>query len=130
MDTIHLYTNIHTHTHTQTYTQTQSHTLSLTHTHVRPGILAKTPGASDAMFLFMKSRVPAAAEQDPAEDSCKASSSEKVHPPNVAIWVRVAVGGGVEVAIAVVASFVCVTSLVDATFAHALSGPEYQIFAR
>jgi len=84
---------------------------------MRPGILAKTPGASDAIFLFLRSRAsarkPVVKEQDPAEDSCKAPSSEKVHPPNVAIWVRVAVGGGVEVAIAVVASFVCVTSLVD-----------------
>ena len=75
--------------------------------------MAKTPGASDAMFLLASHRVPTTAEQDPAEDSCKASSSEKVHPPNVAICVRVAEGGGVEVAIAVVASFVCVTSLVD-----------------
>jgi hypothetical protein len=65
------------------------------------------------MFLLLRSRVPGVAEQDPAEDSCNASSSEKVQPPNVAIWVRVAVGGGVEVAIAVVASFVCVTSLVE-----------------
>ena len=65
------------------------------------------------MFLLLRLSQPVVAEQDPAEDSCKASSSEKVHPPNVAIWVRVAEGGGVEVAMAVVASFVCVTSLVD-----------------
>ena len=73
--------------------------------------MAKTPGASDAIFLFLRSRTPVVAEQDPAEDSCKASSSEKVHPPNVAIWVRVAVGGGVKVAIAVVASLVFVARI-------------------
>jgi len=65
------------------------------------------------MFTLPRSREPGKSEQDPAEDSCKVPSSEKVYPPNVAIWVRVAVGGGVEVAIAVVASFVCVASFVD-----------------
>ena len=70
--------------------------------------MAKTPGASDAMFLLWRSSQPAVAEQNPAEDSCKASSSEKVHPPNVAIWVRVAEGGGVEVAMAVVAAVLLV----------------------
>ena len=69
--------------------------------------MAKTPGASDAMFLLLRSSQ-SKAEQDPAEDSCKASSSEKVHPPNVAIWVRVAEGGGVEVAMAVVAAVLLV----------------------
>ena len=64
------------------------------------------------MFLLLRSSSPAVVEQDPAEDSCKASSSEKVQPPNVAIWVRVAVGGGVEVAIAVVASLLCMSHVV------------------
>ena len=69
--------------------------------------MAKTPGASDAMFLLLRPSQPKV-EQDPAEDSCKASSSEKVHPSIVAIWVRVAEGGGVEVAMAVVAAVLLV----------------------
>ena len=66
------------------------------------------PRSSDAMFLLPRPSQPVVAEQDPAEDSCKAPSREKVHPPNVAIWVRVAVGGGVEVAMAVVAAVLLV----------------------
>jgi len=83
--------------------------------------LAKTPGASDAMFLLPRSRKPEVAEQDPAEDTCKASSSEKVHPPNVVIWVRVAVGRGVEVAIAVVAALLLVANTQEQTcqYSHA-----------
>ena len=69
--------------HTYIYVGTQTHTC--THTHWRLGILAKTPGASDAMLLFLRSSSTAAAAQDPTEDSCKASSSEKVQPPNGAI---------------------------------------------
>jgi len=71
---IYPYVHIHRNTHTHR-----------THTHWRLGILAKTPGASDAMLLFLRSSATAAVAQDPTEDSCKASSSEKVQPPNVAI---------------------------------------------
>ena len=84
-----------------------------THTNLRLGILAKTPGASDAMFFWVRSRVPTVSEQDPPENSCQASSSEKVQPPNVAMSVRVAVGGGVQIATAVVASFVRDKPLLD-----------------
>jgi len=38
-------------------------------THWRLGILVKTPGASDTMFLLLRSRVPPVAEHDPTEDS-------------------------------------------------------------
>ena len=77
------------HTHKALYISICTHMCVQANTHWRLGILVKTPGASDTMFLSPRSRVPPVAEHDPTEDSWRALSSEKEQPPKVATHLAV-----------------------------------------